>query len=199
MSKKIGVFLSRMQPLHIGHLGIIEKALAENEKVIIIIGSKNKKETLRNPLDVILRRKILEEALEEKFKEEINRIIVTELPDWSMETDFCSNLEWGRYLYYNVVAISEQKTFSMYFSDKKEIIEAWFDEELRKRINLRLFERQAMFEAVSSTKIREAFLKGDIEYIRKSTPNAVMKRYDEIKKILEKVQKSPKDDYRMEE
>ena len=98
MNKKTGVFLSRMQPLHIGHLGIIEKALEENEQVIILIGSKNKKETIRNPLDIKLRREILEEAIEEKFKEEDrNRIIISELPDWSMETDIGSNLEWGRY------------------------------------------------------------------------------------------------------
>ncbi len=199
MSKKIGVFLSRMQPLHIGHLGIIEKILEENEEVIILIGSKNKKGTLRNPLDIHLRRQILEEALEEKFKKDMNRIIIKELPDWSMETDISSNLEWGRYLYYNIVSLAGQKTFSMYFSDEKEIIEAWFEEILRKRINLRLFERQAMFEAVSSTKIREAFLNDNKEYIKKSTPNAVVKRYDEIKAILEKVQNSPKDDYRMEE
>ena len=199
MSKKIGVFLSRMQPLHIGHLGIIEKILEENEEVIILIGSKNKKGTLRNPLDIHLRRQILEETLEEKFKKDMNRIIIKELPDWSMETDISSNLEWGRYLYYNIVSLAGQKTFSMYFSDEKEIIEAWFEEILRKRINLRLFERQAMFEAVSSTKIREAFLNDNKEYIKKSTPNAVVKRYDEIKAILEKVQNSPKDDYRMEE
>lgn len=67
MNEKIGVFLSRMQPLHIGHLGMIDKALSENDKVIILIGSSNKKETIRNPLGVEIRREILEEALEEKY------------------------------------------------------------------------------------------------------------------------------------
>ena len=41
MSKKIGVFLSRMQPLHLGHIGMINKALSENDKVIILIGKKS--------------------------------------------------------------------------------------------------------------------------------------------------------------
>ena len=75
MSKKVGVFLSRMQPLHIGHIGIIEKILKENDEAIILIGSKNKKGTLRNPLDIFLRRKILEETLQEEFKEDMDRII----------------------------------------------------------------------------------------------------------------------------
>lgn len=200
MNEKVGVFLSRMQPLHIGHLGIIEKALEENDKVIVIIGSKNKKGTIRNPLDVTLRREILEEALEDKFG--INykdRIIVKELPDWSMETDIASNIEWGRYLYYNIVSVSEQKKFSIYFSDDRSIIENWFDEELRNRINLRLFERQAMFQAVSSTKIRNAFLNNDKEYINLSCPNAVLKRYEKIKGIIEEVYSNPVDDFKMEE
>ena len=200
MNKKVGVFLSRMQPLHIGHLGIIKKALEENDKVIVIIGSKNKKGTIRNPLDVTLRRKILEDALEEEFGENYkDRIIIKELPDWSMETDIDSNLEWGRYLYYNVVSVSEQKKFSMYFSDDRSIIENWFDEELKKRINLRLFERQAMFQAVSSTKIRNAFLNNDKKYISASCPSSVLKRYEEIKKIIEEVYTNPMDDFKMEE
>lgn len=200
MKEKIGVFLSRIQPLHIGHLGIIEKALNENDKIIILIGSKNKNGTIRNPLNVKLRKEILEEALEEKlginYKE---KIIISELPDWSMETDIASNVEWGRYLYYNIVSLGEQKSFSIYFSDDKEIIEKWFEDSLRERITFRLFERNNMFNAVSSTKIREAFLSDDREYIEKSTPNAVIKRYDEIKEILEKVYNNPKEDYKLEE
>lgn len=200
MSKKIGVFLSRMQPIHIGHLGIIEKALEENEKVIILIGSKNKKETIRNPLNISLRKEILEEALEEKFGGDYReRITISTLPDWSMETDISSNLEWGRYLYYNIVALGEQKSFTMYFSDDKEIIENWFENMLRERITLRLFERNDMFEAVSSTKIRNAFLNNNREYIEKSCPKAVVKRFEKIKEIIERVYREPKSDYVMEE
>ena len=114
MSKKIGVFLSRMQPLHKGHMGMIDKALSENDKVIILIGSTNKEGTIRNPLGIELRREILQEALEETYsREELEKIYIKNLPDWSMETDYDSFLEWGRYLYYNITAIAEQKNFSM--------------------------------------------------------------------------------------
>lgn len=195
---KVGVFLSRMQPLHIGHLGIIELALEENDKVIILIGSKNKKGTVRNPLDVRLRREILEEALEEKFGQVYKeRIIISELPDWSKETDVETFLEWGRYLYYNVVSLAEQKDFSIYFSDEKELIQSWFEEELQERINFRLFERNNMFDAVSSTKIRQAFLDDNREYIEKSCPDAVIRRYDEIKRIIKGVNDNPIEDYTM--
>lgn len=198
---KIGVFLSRMQPLHIGHLGMINKALSENDKVIILIGSKNKEGTIRNPIGIDLRKEILIDALKESMKEEERkRIIIKELPDWSTETDIASNLEWGRYLYYNVVSISCQKNFSMYFSDESEIIENWFQDKLiRKRINLKIFERNNMFNSVSSTKIRNAFLNDDKEYINKSVPNAVIKRFDIIKNILIEVYSKPIDDYVIEE
>lgn len=198
MKQKLGVFLSRMQPLHIGHLGIIEKALEENDKVIILIGSKNKKGTIRNPLDITLRREILEEALKEKFGQDYKeKIIISELPDWSMETEIESNHEWGRYLYYNIVSLGEQKNFSIYFSDDKEIIEAWFEDYLQERITFKLFERDNMFEAVSSTKIREAFLNDNIEYIEKSCPSAVLKRLDEIKEIIKETYENPANDYSM--
>jgi len=199
MKGKLGVFLSRMQPLHIGHLGIIEKALQENEKIIVLIGSRNKVGTIRNPLKMTIRREILEEALEERFGEDYKkRIIIFELPDWSMETDIESNLEWGRYLYYNIVAIGEQKKFNIYFSDDKEIIENWFEDILKQRINFRLFDRTNMFADISSTKIRKAFLEGDKKYIEKYCPNAVVKRFDIIKNIVEEVYKSPKADYEIE-
>ena len=112
MKERVGVFLSRMQPLHIGHIGMIKKALSENDRVIILIGSANKKETARNPMEVNIRREILEETLENDFtKEEKQKITVNNLPDWTEETDMPSNLEWGRYLYYNVVRDSKSKEF----------------------------------------------------------------------------------------
>ena len=84
MAERVGVFLSRMQPLHIGHIGMIKKALSENDRVIILIGSANKKETARNPMEVNIRREILEETLENDFtKEEKQKITVNNLPDWT--------------------------------------------------------------------------------------------------------------------
>lgn len=196
MNEKVGVFLSRMQPLHNGHLGIVDIALKENEKIIILIGSKNKSGTIRNPIDIHIRKLILEETLEEIYgKDYKKRIIVSELSDWSMETDIGSNSEWGKYLYYNIVAIGEQKRFSIYFSDEKEIIEKWFEDSLKPRINFRLFERKDMFQGISSTKIREAFLNNDKKYIEESCPEAVIKRYEEIRNIIKEVWNNPRNDF----
>lgn len=200
MKEKIGVFLSRVQPLHKGHLGMIDKALSENDKVIILIGSANKEGTIRNPIGIKLRREILEEAIFDEYGEKYKNVIkIKELPDWSTETDIDSNLEWGRYLYYNVVAEAEKREFTMYFSDEPEIIENWFqDEEIKSRVTLKIFERDEMFEAVSSTKIRNAFLNNDEEYIKRSVPNAVIRRFDIIKDIMDKVYTKPLEDQGLE-
>lgn len=194
MNEKVGVFLSRMQPLHIGHIGMINKALSENDKVLILIGSSNKLGNLRNPFKISLRREILNDVLYEEFKEnERKKIIVKEFPDWTDEKDILSNLEWGRYLYYNIVSNICKKEFSMYFSDEPKIIEDWFqDEEIKKRINLKLFERNEMFQAVSSTKIRQAFINDDQEYIKNNVPQAVFRRYNELQKILSEIRKENK-------
>lgn len=188
MENRVGVFLSRMQPLHIGHLGMIDKALSENDKVIILIGSSNKSRTIRNPIEIELRREIFEEVIRNRYKDYVDKIIYRELPDWTTEDDVESNLEWGRYLYYNIVSMALNKDFTMYFSDEPEIIENWFqDEKIRGRIDIRTYKRDEMFEAVSSTKIRNAFLNDDKEYIKKSVPEEVFKRYDVIRDIINEV------------
>lgn len=134
--------------------------------------------------------------MEDKYGKGYERkITIKRLADWSSEDDIDSNLEWGRYLYYNIVSEMQNKEFTMYFSDEPEIIENWFqDEDIRRRINIKTFERDKMFEAISSTKIRNAFLNNDKEYIDKSVPNAVTEEFDTIKQIIDEVYTNPKEE-----
>ena len=66
MSDTYGVFLARMQPVHNAHLFLVEKALEENDKVFIMLGSENKLDMLRNPFDISLRERMLRECFDEK-------------------------------------------------------------------------------------------------------------------------------------
>lgn len=63
MAVKCGVFLARMQPVHNAHLWLVNKALEENDKVLIVLGSENKVDMLRNPYDINLRKQMLRECL----------------------------------------------------------------------------------------------------------------------------------------
>ena len=192
---KYGVFLARMQPLHNAHLWIIEQMLTECDNVAIILGSENKREMLRNPFDIELRKTMLEESL--KNRKDIKRIEVYTLPDWSMETD--NSYEWGRYLYYNIVSRIETKKFTIYYSDSPDIIYSWFEDYLlsEDRITVKLYERSKIFKGLSATKIRQAFEMDNIEYIKKYCPDAVVKRFNLLKNIWFKVKENPKEDFSM--
>ena len=95
MAIKYGVFLARMQPVHNAHLFMVRKALDECDKVLIVLGSENKVDMLRNPYDITLREKMLRECLNEKDNE---RVTIITLPDWSMESDVESSkrIAYGR-------------------------------------------------------------------------------------------------------
>lgn len=194
--KKVGVFLARMQPVHNAHLYMVNKALEESDEVLIVLGSENKVDMLRNPYDIKLREKMLRECFSEEENEKIQ--IVT-LPDWSMESDYESASIWGRYFYYNVVSRIGRKRFSIYYSDDPSILDSWFKEtEVFEYITYRNFERSNLFEGLSATKIREAFINNDIDYIKKYCPDSVVNRFDYLASYYKEVRENPKSDFSME-
>lgn len=196
MAVKCGVFLARMQPVHNAHLWLVNKALEENDKVLIVLGSENKVDMLRNPYDINLRKQMLRECLTAEQNEKLD--IIT-LPDWSMESDRDSDKIWGRYFYYNVVAAIEQKRFSIYYSDDVSILDSWFKEtEVEEYVTYRNFERTNMFDGLSSTKIRQAFIDNDPSYIEKYCPVSVLKRFEYLASYYKDVKKNPKEDFSMD-
>lgn len=194
---KHGVFLARMQPLHNAHLWVVNQMLKTCEEVTIMLGSENKREMLRNPFCISLRSQILEEALDNK--EDMDRIEIYTLPDWSMESDVENAWEWGRFLYYNIVSRIESKSFTMFYSDDPNIMLGWFEDYLQApdRVSFKFFERQSVFDGLSSTKIRQAFEEDDIDYIRKYCPESVVSRYNYLKQIWFQVKEDPKLDFAM--
>ena len=46
--KKVAVFIGRFQPLHNGHMSIIQKALDEFETLLILVGSANRRCSIKN-------------------------------------------------------------------------------------------------------------------------------------------------------
>lgn len=194
--KKVGVFLARMQPVHNAHLYLVRKALDENDKVLIVLGSENKVDMLRNPYDISLREEMLRECLTD---EDNKKLEIVTLPDWSMESDKESDKIWGRYFYYNVVSRINQKRFFIYYSDDPKILDSWFNStEVREYITYRNFERSSIFEGLSSTKIRNAFIEDNEDYIKEYCPESVQKRFVYLKKYYQDVKTNPKEDFSME-
>ena len=95
-----------------------------------------------------------------------------------MESDIDNDKIWGRYFYYNVVSRINQKRFSIYYSDDPKILDSWFNgTEVREYITYRNFERSSIFEGLSSTKIRNAFIED--KDIRAFTEKCILKTPDQ--------------------
>lgn len=197
---KVGVFLFRGQPVHKGHIFMIKKALKENDKVLLVLGSANKEGMLRNPFNLETRQNWLIFGLEEDGDiglEDVDKLEFLSLPDWSTEGDKDELKEWGHYLYYNIVRMIGQKEFSIYYNDDKSIIEAWFDEEIKHKITIEHSERSSIFEGLSATKIRQAIIDSDMEYLERFLPKCVIEELDEIRPFLIEVNENPKLDFSM--
>lgn len=59
-TKTVGVFVGRMQPLHFGHIEIIQRMLKMHDYALVVIGSFQAQHTERNPLSGQLRYEIID-------------------------------------------------------------------------------------------------------------------------------------------
>ncbi|MBR3893529.1 MAG: hypothetical protein IKJ35_00115 [Clostridia bacterium] len=50
----------------------------------------------------------------------------------------------------------------------------------------------------SATKIRNAFINKDVEYVKRYCPESVVSRFDELASYYHEVKKNPKEDFSME-
>lgn len=195
---KIGVFIARFQPLHKAHMYVIEKALKECDKVVIMLGSSNKENMPRNPFNFRLRKELLSESLSNVH--DMTKIQIYQFPDWSQENKVNDDIVWGHYLYYNIVSRINQKNFTLYYSDNPDIVKNWFDDEVKDHISFCFLDRKKVFEGLSSTKIRQALLDFTPEakkYLYKVLPEAVFERVEELREIIVKVHNNPTRDFDM--
>jgi nicotinamide-nucleotide adenylyltransferase len=182
---KFGVMLTRLQPVHNGHISVLKQILKENEYALIIIGSANKSGTERNPFSVTDRKGLLIDSIIGSNLD-INRIRILELDDWSMENAYKYKKEWGNFLYYNIVNAIHQKNFTFYYNDDISIVKGWFVDEIAERIEVRNTPRT---DDISSTRVREAILSNDLFYLKRAVPDAVYSFRDDLKERLKQCDK----------
>lgn len=178
---KWGVFVTRGQPFHIGHISVIEKALKENDQVLVVIGSADKRGLDRNPLSIETRTILFSKIKEYLGAEESKRLHYICLDDWSSEDDIPyesavgstnTNFEgvsadWGMYLYYNIVTYTKAKSFTLYYNDSAEILESWFPTFICDRIKVKASKR---VEKVSSSEVRQALKDNNVKYLTQVLP-----------------------------
>ena len=171
--------MARFQPIHNGHIALIEKAIKENDQVLILIGSADKLNS-RNPIPIKLRRELVQKVIDRIDID--HKCIIEELVDLSTESD--NSIEWGFYLYANVVEITGQTKFTIYYSDGFEIITKWFPGHiLYNYVSLSLLARGATKNGISATQVRE-LIRNNNELLKKCTPDEVYSQKELLKIYL---------------
>ena len=98
------VIVGRFQPLHLGHLDLIKKALETGERVLIAIGSHNSSRSSKNPFTSIERENLLKQILDPSHLKRIHFC--------KMEDRLNDNIRWAGNLIRNVLAIHKNSTIS---------------------------------------------------------------------------------------
>jgi len=75
---KTALFVGRFQPLHMGHLKVIEWILKKYDRIIIIIGSSNELNTEKNPFSSKEKKEMISKTLK---AENIEKYEIIEIPD----------------------------------------------------------------------------------------------------------------------
>lgn len=182
---KTGIVLARLQPIHNGHLELIEQACDENDKVYVFVGSADKFNQ-RNPIPINLRMEMAKEATDELAKKYQPRmpILIIPLDDLTDESD--NSHDWGFYLYSKIVSTTAEPNFTIYYSDGFEIITTWFPSFiLRNNVSLKLIARGATCSGISATKVRALIEEGNWEELHKWVPESVFNRRETLKQHIE--------------
>lgn len=172
-----GVLISRCQPLHQGHIDVIKKAIEENDRVLLVIGSADKDGVKRNPFDIETREEMFYSLVDYLGTHKLNLMT---LEDWSDDknipyessvgstnSDFTSvSNEWGLWLYYNIVNKIGRKDFTLYYNDNPEIIDAWFPPHIRSRIKV----VNGVRSEYSSSVVRNKLIDFDLDYLKMAMP-----------------------------
>ena len=189
-----GAFLTRCQPLTLAHVGCIRQMLSEVEHALIIIGSANKKYTLRNPFPIELRLEMMHDMIEDEFPEARDRITVMSLDDLDYENSTTNPL-WGDYLYDAIVSATGSKTFAYYTGEPLEQSTNWFGDRLGRKVIPHLIRLTSPNEIVTATEVRTAININDVRFIVNHCPASVVKRYYTLLQILLKVLDDPQPDF----
>ena len=182
-----GIILFRAQPFHNGHLAQIKRAYEDIRKIdgelYIIVGSADKVGTQRNPIPIDFRKELIETVLQAEYNYKQRQYIhVVPLNDFTDEAN--NTHEWGRYLYYNLCAITLDKDFIIYYSDRPEIMLSWFDEDILIHIAFKFLPR---FNNISATVVRQhfkVFEEANREALKEILPYGVYDRLNEIHEYI---------------
>jgi bifunctional NMN adenylyltransferase/nudix hydrolase len=166
---KLGLVIGRFQPLHYGHTSLLEKALEENDKVLVLVGSAGKLPDYKNPFPVETRIKLIEDH----FEEDLGNLCVKGIKDYP------SDSQWIEDVTARVMTMEDDPTnVTLYTSEKDETFY---------RTNFLYSVVSKSSEGISATDLRTAIYLGKPWVLVPEVTRVLMENYigtDEWKRML---------------
>lgn len=148
-----GMIIGRFQPFHLGHAILLEKALSQCNKVVVVIGSAQESGTSLNPLSAAEREQIIIDSfvnrLDSGALEKIDFLHLNDRENWSNDSSF------GEYVI-NAIERTYSVIPNVVFEGKESSRNSWFD-----TIDIDIVQISRKSCTVSGTKLREAIYSGD--------------------------------------
>ena len=155
---KLGMYLGRFQPFHNGHMSIVNKMLEECERIVIVIGSSDKKGTVTNPFPA------WERAMMIKTIFPCDRVDIVCIPD---RPSIKSDDSWGEYVIEHLRNYGYMPD-AIYQGFETERTSWW-----RSFPDICVESVSRLDIPISATLIRAAIVEGREEFIREYCPYAV--------------------------
>ena len=169
---KCGLYLGRFQPLHIGHISIIDKMLDECDHIIIAVGSAQESGTERNPLSFMFRSCLIEEV----YSDYLDDITILPIRDRDAYSDDSS---WGTCLFKQVSEMTLLRPTVIYEGDEV-VNDHWYDE-----LDIPVVKVSRYRLPISGTDLRKAINSNYKNFALEYLPTPIHKYYDEIRKEIQ--------------
>lgn len=177
----VSLVVGRFQPIHIGHEAIINKALELSNKLIIFIGSSDKKYEINNPFSYEFRKSMINLIYQDEIEKGI--IEINPLKDIGVGNVFA----WGDYMIKE--ALKYTSKIDLFVSGSEAKIDLWFNEEYKKNISFIKVSREDI--KISATELRDYIYNNEYDEFKKYVNNKLHNYYSLIRLELMKAYVKP--------
>jgi bifunctional NMN adenylyltransferase/nudix hydrolase len=154
---KVGLIIGRFQPLHNGHVSLIERSLEENDKTIVVVGSINKLPDFKNPFTAEERIQFIRDRFE--------GLIIVPMKDCPTDD------EWESNVIALVNNIEENPANVTLYTNPKD--EQWYREHL-------VYPVKVLDDVnISATQIRHAWYTNSLWTVESLLPDGIQKYLEE--------------------
>lgn len=173
----LGLICGRFSHIHKGHQLIINKSIETCENTLILVGSSQESNTLRNPFTSDFRIELIKKIYDTP------KVKIEKLPDLTNEYDI--TYEWGQYVINKTIEI-EGKMADAIITGNDETRKGWFSKEQTKNIKEIIVDRTNI--NISATKLRGYILINDKQNWKKYISEKIEDEFEKIRNELLKVE-----------